>query len=99
MPAARQHPLFVFLVHMTQSILLRQIAYLKAENAILWFQVGGWKPLSHCKQKHQSDFGRVVDVRKNRLKSLFFCLGKRGWVIFIMFVIKESARIVFSGSE
>jgi len=32
MSAARQHPLLVFLVHMTQSILLRQIAYLKAEN-------------------------------------------------------------------
>jgi putative transposase len=35
MSTTRQHPLLVFLVHMTQSILLRQIAYLKAENAIL----------------------------------------------------------------
>jgi len=35
MSKARQHPLLVFLVHMTQSILLRQIVYLKAENEIL----------------------------------------------------------------
>ncbi|XHR29720.1 MAG: integrase [Chthoniobacteraceae bacterium] len=35
MSKARQHPLLVFLIHMTQSILLRQIAYLKAENQIL----------------------------------------------------------------
>ena len=35
MSFARSNPLLVFLVHMTQSILLRQIAYLKAENAIL----------------------------------------------------------------
>jgi len=35
MPRTRQHPLLVFLLHMTQSILLRQISYLKAENAIL----------------------------------------------------------------
>ena len=40
MSAARQHPLLVFLVHMTQSILLRQIAYLKAENAILRSRLG-----------------------------------------------------------
>ncbi|XHR30537.1 MAG: hypothetical protein ACFUZC_08235 [Chthoniobacteraceae bacterium] len=35
MPFTRQHPFLVFLVHMTQSILLRKIAYLKAENSIL----------------------------------------------------------------
>lgn len=35
MSKARQHPLLVFLLLMTQSILLRQIAYLKAENQIL----------------------------------------------------------------
>jgi len=35
MSKARQYPLLVFLIHMTQSILLRQIAYLKAENQIL----------------------------------------------------------------
>jgi len=35
MSKARQHPLLVFLIHMTQCILLRQIAYLKAENQIL----------------------------------------------------------------
>ena len=35
MATVRSNPLLVFLVHMTQSILLRQIAYLKAENAIL----------------------------------------------------------------
>jgi len=35
MSRTRQHPLLVFLIHMTQSILLRQIAYLKAENQIL----------------------------------------------------------------
>ena len=38
--AIRQHPLLVFLVHMAQSILLRQIAYLKAENAILRSRAG-----------------------------------------------------------
>jgi putative transposase len=31
----RHNPLLAFLVHMTQSVLLRQIAYLKAENQIL----------------------------------------------------------------
>lgn len=31
----RHNPLLAFLVHMTQSALLRQIAYLKAENQIL----------------------------------------------------------------
>ena len=31
----RQNPILTFLVHMTQSALLRQIAYLKAENGIL----------------------------------------------------------------
>ncbi len=42
MPATtRQHPLLVFLVHMTQSILLRQIAYLKAENTILRSRLPG----------------------------------------------------------
>ncbi|XHR30469.1 MAG: integrase core domain-containing protein [Chthoniobacteraceae bacterium] len=35
MPSARQHPLLVFLVHVTQSILLRKIAFLQAENQIL----------------------------------------------------------------
>ncbi|XHR30482.1 MAG: integrase core domain-containing protein [Chthoniobacteraceae bacterium] len=35
MSFARQNPLLVFLLHMTQSIMLRQIAYLKAENAVL----------------------------------------------------------------
>ncbi len=35
MSFARQNPLLVFLIHMTQSIMLRQIAYLKAENAVL----------------------------------------------------------------
>jgi len=35
MPRARQHPLLVFLLHLTQSILLRKISYLKAENEIL----------------------------------------------------------------
>jgi putative transposase len=35
MSRVRQHPLLVFLVQMTQSILLREIAYLKAENTIL----------------------------------------------------------------
>ena len=35
MSRTRQHPLLVFLLHMTQSILLRQIADLKAENQIL----------------------------------------------------------------
>jgi len=40
MSATRQHPLLVFLVHMTQSILLRQIAYMKAENAILRSRAG-----------------------------------------------------------
>jgi len=35
MSFARQNPLLVFLIHMTQSIMLRQIAYLKAENKIL----------------------------------------------------------------
>jgi len=35
MSRTRQHPLLVFLIHMTQSILLSQIAYLKAENQIL----------------------------------------------------------------
>lgn len=35
MSRVRQNPLLVFLLHMTQSILLRQIAYLKAENQIL----------------------------------------------------------------
>ncbi|XHR30554.1 MAG: integrase [Chthoniobacteraceae bacterium] len=35
MSKARQHPLLVFLIHMTQSIRLCQIAYLKAENQIL----------------------------------------------------------------
>jgi len=35
MSFARQNPLLVFLVHMTQSIMLRQISYLKAENAVL----------------------------------------------------------------
>jgi len=35
MPKTRQNPILVFLVHMTQSILLRQIAFLKAENQIL----------------------------------------------------------------
>jgi len=32
MSRVRQNPLLVFLLHMTQSILLRQISYLKAEN-------------------------------------------------------------------
>ena len=41
MPKARQHPLLVFLIHMTQSILLRQIAYLKAENQILRSRLPG----------------------------------------------------------
>lgn len=35
MPNFRHNPLLAFLVHMTQSALLRQIAYLKAENRIL----------------------------------------------------------------
>ena len=35
MSRVRQNPLLAFLVHMTQSMLLRQIAYLKSENAIL----------------------------------------------------------------
>ncbi|XHR27676.1 MAG: hypothetical protein ACFUZC_17260 [Chthoniobacteraceae bacterium] len=35
MSTTRQPPILVFLVHMSQSILLRKIAYLKAENAIL----------------------------------------------------------------
>jgi hypothetical protein len=35
MSKVSQHPLLVFLVQMTQSILLREIAYLKAENTIL----------------------------------------------------------------
>jgi len=35
MSRVRQNPLLVFLLHMTQSILLRQISYLKAENQIL----------------------------------------------------------------
>jgi len=35
MTNSRHNPLLSFLVHMTQSVLLRQIAYLKAENTIL----------------------------------------------------------------
>ncbi|XHR29816.1 MAG: hypothetical protein ACFUZC_04525 [Chthoniobacteraceae bacterium] len=35
MSRVRQHPLLAFLLHMTQSILLREISYLKAENQIL----------------------------------------------------------------
>lgn len=31
----RHNPLLAFLVHMTQSVILRQIAYLKAENRVL----------------------------------------------------------------
>jgi len=35
MSFARSNPILVLLVHKTQSIMLRQIAYLKAENSIL----------------------------------------------------------------
>lgn len=35
MSSFRHNPLLAFLVHMTQSVLLRQIAYLKAENQVL----------------------------------------------------------------
>ena len=35
MSRTRQNPILIFLIQMTQSILLRQIAYLKAENTIL----------------------------------------------------------------
>jgi putative transposase len=35
MSKIRQNPLLVFLLHMTQSTLLRKIAYLKAENTVL----------------------------------------------------------------
>lgn len=35
MSFAHKNPLLVFLIHMTQNVLLRQIAFLKAENAIL----------------------------------------------------------------
>lgn len=31
----RHNPILTFLIHMTQSVLLRQVAYLKAENQIL----------------------------------------------------------------
>lgn len=35
MPKAHHNPILTFLVHMTQSVLLRQVAYLKTENQIL----------------------------------------------------------------
>ena len=41
MARTKHNPILVFLIHMTQSVLLRQVAYLKAENQILRSRLSG----------------------------------------------------------
>jgi hypothetical protein len=74
MSRVRQHPLLVFLIQMTQSILLREIAYLKAENTIL---------RSRCPKQIQTTPAErsllvrldSVDTRLTKVKN---CVKKQG---------------------
>ncbi|GAB4254113.1 MAG: hypothetical protein OHK005_21080 [Candidatus Methylacidiphilales bacterium] len=61
MPRLATYSILLFLIHLTQSALLRQIAYLKAKNRILRFRI--------------PDIIRVTPAMRSILLWLVSCLG------------------------
>ena len=60
MATIRSNPLLVFLVHMTQSILLRQIACRKAENSVLRSKLGKHVQTTPAKRAQMTRLGKPL---------------------------------------
>jgi putative transposase len=60
MPRLAANPILLFLIHLTQSVLLQQIAYLKAENRILRSKIAGPVRLNAAERTILLQFGRCL---------------------------------------
>ena len=72
----RHNPLLAFLVHMTQSVLLRQIAYLKAENQILRSRLPSLAPGAPTEPRCRFTHWRLADGAEVQVREV---VTDRGW--------------------
>jgi len=66
MPRLTANPILLFLIHLTQSALLQQIAYLRAENRILRSKISGNVRVTPAERTVLVRLGRCPEPARNR---------------------------------
>ena len=80
MPRLAANPILLFLIHLTQSALLRQIAYLRAENRILRSRITGAVRVTPAERTILLRLGRCLGISLPDLISIVHYKTFLGWV-------------------